>query len=118
MADLSDIVQKIGHEINPENDMERFTYARYSDWDENSDFAQVKKEQLKQLLNNMSHVLWLWKPALRGAAVGSLAGGLASAMSGHDLAEGVRYGANYGAILDAGVFMLRDIYYAMKAQIE
>jgi hypothetical protein len=118
MTDISRIVQWVGHELNWANDMERVSFRGYKPLDENTeDFDELRNENFNTFLHNISQPIWICKSFIRGAAVGSIAGAIASAITGYDLQDCISQGARYGLYFDADIFMIRLMYKSLKTQI-
>jgi hypothetical protein len=118
MADLSDIVQRIGHELNPANDFERISFQKYSYSGDKTDIDKDKfrEENLDKLTHNLVQSFWILKSFIRGAAAGSIAGAITSVITGYNLQDCVSQGARYGYIIDAEVFTIRLVYKSVKVQ--
>jgi len=116
MAELSDIVHKVGHELNPANDFERITFKKNEIYDGLNDNDEYIREIIGNTYHNLSQLLWVAKSAVRGAVVGGVAGTIASAIGGGNLYESMALGATLGCIADTNAFAIRLAYRYMKVQ--
>jgi hypothetical protein len=110
MADLSDIVHTVGHELNMAHDMEPINFRNFKKYDESKDFGEQILNNLKDGVYNIAQFAWVAKPIVRGAAIGSMAGAVGGAISGNDIGEAAKIGALYGLYIDENIFMCRFLW--------
>jgi hypothetical protein len=122
MADISEVIRRIGYEANPTNDYNAdsalsVTFKRLGPlYDGSEDRLDYILRVMGSSLHNQLQLFKGVKSYVRGGVIGGIAGAMVAAATGRNMQETVASGMSIGADVDFTVFLLKFFYYYIKAQ--